>query len=119
MSIKELQPIFITNHKIIKFFEIFSPISIGAITLFFLVISKEELSEEVKNHESIHFQQYLELLVLGFLILYVGFWIKGIILGKSGSDSYQSIPFEREAYDKMHDNDYLKNRKRYSWIKYI
>ena len=119
MNIKELQPIFVTNPKIIKILELFSPISISAITLFFVVISKEDLSEDVKNHEAIHFQQYLELFVFGFLILYFGFWLKGIFSGKSGPESYLNIPFEVEAYKNMHDNSYLINRKRYSWRKYI
>jgi hypothetical protein len=111
-------PIFIVSPKVVSFFEAFSPIKIGAITLFCIVISKEELCDQVKNHERIHYHQYLELYVIGFLLLYVFFWIKNIAQGMSGSEAYMNIPFEKEAYDKQHDFKYLESREKFSWRKY-
>ena len=32
---------------------------------------------------------------------------------------YRSISFEQEAYKYEMNLEYLKNRKRYNWIKYI
>jgi len=114
-----MRPIFLVSPKAIDLFEKVSPIKIGGITLFFIVLSREELSEEVKNHETIHFWQYIELLVFGFLILYLGYWIKNLICGMPGDEAYMNIPFEKEAYDNMYDENYLKNRKPYAWTKYI
>lgn len=69
------------------------------------------------NHEKIHWQQQLELIVLPFYILYgLEYLIKLIIYGK---DAYRNLSFEREAYANDKNLDYLKTRKHYAWIKYI
>ena len=36
-----------------------------------------------------------------------------------GKDAYRNLSFEREAYGNENDFEYLKNRKPYSWIKYL
>lgn len=69
------------------------------------------------NHESIHFQQALELGVIPFYVLYVLEWL--VKLPFLGSKAYESISFEREAYDNDDDLNYLNNRVRYNWIKRI
>ena len=33
--------------------------------------------------------------------------------------AYRSISFEQEAYDNQNNLNYLKNRKRFNWVKYI
>lgn len=69
------------------------------------------------NHESIHFEQEKE---LGFILFYVVYFIEWLIkLIFFGKESYNHISFEQEAYNNERDFEYLKNRKRYSWIKYI
>ncbi|MFW6225765.1 MAG: hypothetical protein ACOC3V_02245 [bacterium] len=62
------------------------------------------------NHEKIHWQQQLELLIIPFYIFYIIFWI---------FYGYRNMPFEREAYEHDRDFEYLKNRKMYSWVKYF
>lgn len=69
------------------------------------------------NHEKVHWQQQLELIVLPFYILYgLEYLIKLFIYGK---DAYRNLSFEREAYANENNLDYLKTRKHYAWIKYI
>lgn len=69
------------------------------------------------NHEKIHWQQQLELLVLPFYILYgLEYLIK---LFMYGSDAYRNLSFEREAYSNDKKLDYLNNRTHYAWLKYI
>lgn len=90
------------------------------------------LARTTINHESIHSEQYKELLFVLFLILYVTeFLLKFIYvwftrdrykLGprKSNWDiAYRSISLEQEAYKYEDDYEYLKTRKRYNWLKYI
>lgn len=62
------------------------------------------------NHEKIHWQQQLELLIIPFYILYIIFWI---------FYGYRNMPFEREAFDNDENQNYLKSRKMYSWVKYF
>ena len=108
-----------------------------AITIFNNLIRRDKyknrpISKITYNHESIHLQQELDfvfgcekLYVLGgciFYILYFLEWLVKLIisiftLGKV--KAYRSISFEQEAYDNQNNLNYLKNRKRFNWIKYI
>ena len=74
---------------------------------------------EIINHEKIHFQQILETGIIGFYILFFIELICKSIKNRSIKDGYLDISFEVEAYKYMEDLDYLTNRRRYRWIKYI
>jgi hypothetical protein len=95
-------------------------------TIWPLLIYKEELTQVILNHEKLHEKQYLEcgligLLVLGLLTLYFGFnwWFITIPF-----TSFYIIYFfdwlfnktdrgalEREAYEMEKDSTYFKIRK--------
>ena len=94
----------------------FSPIEIGAITLFPFVFSRGEMSEETKRHETIHFQQYLETGVIGFLCLYLWDYTASLAMGLKGPEAYRNIRAEIEAYNNDGDENYLQNRARWTWI---
>ena len=110
------KPIFIERSFIPKLLSFFAPITIGAITLGFVVFSRGEMTETTKRHETIHFQQYLETLFVGFLILYAYDYLKLRVKGYKGSDAYRMIRAEREAYDNHEDINYLEDRQRWKWI---
>lgn len=101
---------------------------VGGIALFPVIVLREKYrdseedfwvnrAKQVVNHESIHFQQALELGVLPFYILYVLEWL--IKMPFYGAKAYEAISFEREAYKNDTNLNYLKNRKRYVWINRI
>lgn len=113
---KSLKPIFVERSFIPKLLSFFAPITIGAITLGFIVFSRDEMSETTKRHETIHFQQYLETLFIGFLILYIYDYIKLRAKGAKGPEAYRMIRAEKEAYENQDDLEYLANRKRWKWI---
>ncbi len=71
------------------------------------------------NHEKIHLRQQAELLVVPFYIVYLLEYILRLIQYKNSQDAYRNISFEREAYQKEEDLDYLKNRKPWSFVKYL
>lgn len=73
--------------------------------------------EQMVNHESIHFEQEKELGFIFFYILYLLEWLIKLLF--FGRNSYRHISFEQEAYENEKDLDYLKSRKRYTWIKKI
>ena len=112
-------PIFIENSKLPKFLSFFAPINIKAITIGPIVFSDGEMSDITKNHERIHWEQYKELYIVGFLYLYLYYWLIGLLKYRSGSLSYFSIPFEREAYDNHENMNYIYTRKKNGWHKYI
>ena len=70
------------------------------------------LTPQLINHERIHTHQMLEMLVVGFYLLYVTEWVIRLFMR---GNAYFNISFEREAYRHMHDLEYLKKRKHFAW----
>ena len=69
------------------------------------------------DHETTHWKQQLEMLVVPFYIWYLLEWlIKLLIYGKQ---AYYEISFEREAYYNDNSHGYNDRRKPYAWLKYI
>lgn len=91
-----------------------------AIFPFVFLKSKAELNNAaVLNHERIHFWQQLELLVLVFYVWYgLEFLIRWAKTG-NWHKAYRSISFEKEAYAHENDPNYLKNRKIWSFLRYL
>lgn len=114
---RDSRPWFFENSKVPVILSKIAPIEIGAITIGPLVFSRGEMSDVTKNHEAIHWQQYIETGILGFLILYFGWWLVNLIRYRDGELAYYMIPFEKEAYDNDENLDYLETRKRYSWLR--
>lgn len=113
------KPIFIENSKLPVILSKVAPIDIWAIALGVCVWCRGEMDEETKNHETIHFQQQLELLFIGQWFLYVAVWLTLLVKYRSGLMAYRLSPFECEAYDNEHNLNYCTERKRYAWIKYM
>lgn len=114
---KKWKPFFFENSKLPWILEKFAPIDIGAISLFGFVFSKGEMSEATKRHETIHFQQQIELLMIGFLFVYLWDYAINLFVKKMpGPEAYMALRAEVEAYANHYDEDYLENRKRYAWL---
>ncbi len=109
-------PIVIENSSIPKYLSVF--INIGAITLWPFIISRNKLNEQTLNHEKIHIRQQQELLLVGFYLLYVYYWLRGLWEYRDPYMAYHMIPFEQEAYECEIDMQYLQSRKRFSWWNY-
>ena len=116
---KSWKPLFIEDSKIPVWLSYLTPIEIFAITLGPIVICRDKMSESTKRHETIHYQQFLELAFVGFIILYFGWWAWNRLKGQDGETAYYNIPFEAEAYANDYEEGYLENRKRFAWIHYI
>lgn len=122
---KNWTPFVIFNDKLLDSISWF--FKIGGIAIFPVIILREKYNLKssywkkkgniVINHERIHFQQALELLVLPFYVLYLLEW--ALKLPFYGKKAYYNISFEREAYSNELDLRYLGKRKRYNWIKLI
>lgn len=70
------------------------------------------------NHERIHHRQAVELLVIGFYILYLVEFFVRWVQQRSRSAAYYHISFEREAYRNEHNLGYLATRKPWSFLSY-
>lgn len=94
----------------------------SAINLFGLVLARQEckpLSAKTINHEAMHTAQMKELLYLVFYLWYGIEWLIRLIQYRNSKQAYYNISFEREAYANQNNLDYLKSRKRFSFIKYL
>ena len=95
---------------------------ISAITLFPVILLRrpeDRYDKTLINHEKIHLRQQLELLIIFFYLWYVieyYFWYFRL---KDSFLAYKYISFEREAFSREDDPDYLKTRKLWSFWKYI
>jgi hypothetical protein len=58
-----------------------------------------------------------EMLYVFFYLFYVTEWLIRLLRYKGRA--YYNISFEREAYINMSNNDYLKERRPYAWLKYL
>lgn len=111
----------------------------------FIFIRKDKelkFVDKVKRHEYIHVYQQIECLLVGvvlaflMLILGCGWWsliplglffelyavewiIKGLINFGNSRRAYRSISFEREAFENQENPDWLDDRPKFYWIKYV
>jgi len=94
--------------------------NVQAITLYPFIFVRRDRAEDKKllNHEKIHIEQQKELFVIGFYIIYLMDWVRGIINYKNNSTAYYKIRFEQEAYQNDDDLNYLENRRPYAYRKY-
>lgn len=111
---------------------------------FGILFTKEDLSEQDKNHEEIHTVQILECAIALFLILsilvllgvngnilllspfafYIWYIIEYFIIRilkrkDKQEDCYYNVSLEEEAYNNSSNLNYIENRKPFSWIKYL
>lgn len=89
-----------------------------AITLFPFVFIRDEGNVRTITHETIHFRQYVETLVIGFLFIYLFDYIHGLIKYRDSEKAYYQIRFEQEAYSRDFYDGYLEKRKLYAWRRY-
>lgn len=91
----------------------------AALFPFIIFASKEEQVPWTINHEKIHFQQQLETLFIGLLLLELFETIYAVvILKKSFPEAYKWRSSEQEAYLNQGNQDYLKERRLWSIFRY-
>lgn len=91
-----------------------------AINLFGVLFTKNKtVSGKTINHELIHTKQMKE---MGYIFFYLWYGIEYILIRlfhRKQGDAYHDVSFEEEAHNNDENFNYLNERKRYAWIKYI
>jgi len=98
------------------------PKNIAAITLYPFILFQEETKAHdplFVHHEEIHLKQQAELLVLPFYLWYSLEFLIRLSYLKDKRKAYRAISFEREAYANEANLLYAKQRKAYSFLKYL
>ena len=111
------KPFVFENSKIPVWLSKIAPIDIWAVSFFVFVFCRGEMTEETRRHETIHFQQQLELLFVGQWILYGIFYCHNYLKYRNGATAYMQNKFELEAYAMQGTEGYLKNRPRFAWTR--
>jgi len=112
-------PLFFENSRLPSILSKLSPIDIWAITLGPLVFCRGELYVTTRRHETIHWQQYIDLGIIFFPVVYLALWLVALARYRDGNTAYRMNLLEQEAYDHEDDDEYLANRKRYAWWEYV
>ena len=60
------------------------------------------------RHERIHTKQCLELLIIGFYLIYVLEWFVRYCINGNSHTAYRNISFEREAYAHEREENYKR-----------
>ena len=103
-------------------FKYLLPKGYRGITLFpfiFLLRKEDKRNEVLVNHERIHIRQQLELLILPFFVWYGVEFLIRLVQYRKRREAYHNISFEREAYTKEKDLDYLKKRPFLNFLNYL
>ena len=96
----------------------FPPQDYHAITLFpFIFYNSVPMTEREIRHETVHLWQQAVLLVLPFYVLYVLFWIVGLLRYRNSMQSYREIPFERSAYQLEGQSGLKRTTMAFDWTK--
>lgn len=98
------------------------PKGYAAIIICGVVFARSEskpLKAHIVTHEAIHAKQMRELLIMFFYLWYVIEWLVRLIQYRNQKEAYRNISLEREAYSNERNERYLKNRKMYSFIRYL
>ena len=77
----------------------------------------KKIWKKTVNHESIHWYQNVELLWVGFLLLYGLNYIVNLFIYKNHYEAYRNVVFEREAYENAWKLNYLPETRR--WHSYL
>ena len=92
-----------------------------AINLFGILFCRRDavIGSITLNHEYIHTMQMREMLYIPFYIWYGIEWLIKWVLYRDAHLTYHNISFEKEAFLHEKDMGYSKNRRHFTWIKYI
>ncbi len=94
----------------------------NAITIYPFIFLKSTFfkqKEDLIRHERIHLRQALELGILFFYLWYLIEFTVHFIQLRDFDKAYMRISFEREAYDKERESDYLSKRKIWAFWRYL
>lgn len=84
----------------------------------FVLIRKREFENDkvLVNHERIHLQQQIELLVLPFYVLYLLNYFFNLIRFFNHNKAYHEIVFEKEAFKFEMHLSYLEKRRWFAFL---
>ncbi len=111
-----MKPIIVKNSIVPVLLSWFFPVA--AITLWPFIFVREgyERVDRIIQHETIHWHQAAELLVLPFYLIYLLNWLFNLLRYRNTDMAYYEILAEKEAYRFQDVPGYLDRRVRWAWL---
>jgi hypothetical protein len=85
----------------------------------FVIVSNKKPSLDLINHERIHLRQQIEMLIIFFYVWYIAEWLIYLVTERNFWKAYRRISFEKEAFAMEKDQNYLKNRPFWAFLKWL
>ena len=102
-----------------KIFSLGTGIGVVVFPFIFFSESKWATDKEILNHEKIHQQQILELLIFPFYLWYFTEYFIRFLHYRKRQEAYMHISFEKESYANQSDLGYLSRRRFWSFLRYL
>lgn len=113
------KPIYVQNSRLPGILSLFAPVRLWSFTIPPFTFCEETLDDATIQHEMIHMRQWLELGIVGFVLLYPGLWALNVLRGMNKHEAYFYNPMEHEACIHESDAGYLVSRPAWAWLKYL
>ena len=116
---QDMFPIIFENSRVPALLSKIAPFQVGGFSFFIFVFTRGKCSQRLKVHETVHFQQQLEMAFAFQWICYGLWWLILLAYHRDTYLAYRMSPFEIEAYDNQDNVFYNDERKMFAWVKYI
>jgi hypothetical protein len=103
----------------VKILSFFAPFRVEAFCFACFAFCRGRLTATLRRHETIHYQQQVELFFVFHWFLYLAFYAIGFTKHFSFSKAYKENPFEKEAYDNQSKVLFLDERPLFNWKNYV
>lgn len=99
---------------------------IDGFTFFGIIFVRDKTNKALVQHELIHRKQWIETLFIGFIIIYVFDYLRGLLKYRDSQKAYTQIRFEQEAehyrirfeqgFEHLEDWEYfVEHRPLFNW----
>jgi len=113
------KPIYVQNSRLPGILSLFAPVRLWSFTVPPFTFCEETLDDATIQHEMIHMRQWLELCIVGFIILYPALWALNVFRGMNKYEAYFHNPMEQEACINENNAEYLLSRPLWAWVQYL
>lgn len=87
--------------------------------IFIWIMKRNDDETQLVRHEKIHFWQQVEMLFIFHWVLYAFFYLLARANGQCHYIAYRYNPFELEAFNHDPEENYLKTRRPFAWVRYV
>ena len=112
------EPIICENSRAVGLLQRILPFDLSKISIAGFVLCDQKISKTARQYEKIRYVQRLELLFVGYWLMYTYYYVKSVFINKSLSKACEQNPFALEAKKNERKRTYLSKRPLLNWKSY-